>query len=211
MAKDIEKRQLSKVGVSLTSGANVRRGMAAAYLQRLTMPEALEAVGKMLMAYPNARDGLRDGYVGVIAALLTRYPRQVALRCADPIDGVTRDCKFLPTVAEAVQWLEREQQPFKNAHGWEEQSITQLAERDKFERQGREGKEADPAYRAQVVQRIKNEIRAHGFKFAEDKISHNETPMTVMAKYNLTQEQWDSSPKAPKSKDYWQGVRWPND
>jgi hypothetical protein len=128
------------------------------------MSQAVEAVGKMLRAYPNARDGLRDGYVGTIAALLCKYPRAVALRCADPLNGVCTVSKFLPTVAHCVEWLEREQRPLRDAFERERRSREQLEERREFDAQQ---KEESPEKRAQVWKRIKGELEAHGFNFGD--------------------------------------------
>ena len=146
-----------------------------AYKERLTMPEAIETVAKMLNAFPNARDGIRDGYMGVLAQLLTQYPKAIALRCADPIKGVTRTSKFLPTVAQAVEWMEREQGTLKTAASWDRRSREQLNERDQYQHSEHQGHETDPEYRKQVVDRIKGELRGHGFKFLGDcvNLSHN--------------------------------------
>jgi hypothetical protein len=165
---DTKKLSSNKASGLLTSGGAAKQSLAAAYSQRLRMAEAIEAVTKMLNAYPNARDGIRDGYMGVIAALLCKYPRQVALRCADPINGVTRQSKFLPTVADCVQWLEREQLPFERAHEREGRVAQQLADRRRYEEGDHVGPEADVEYRKQVAVRMKDELRAKGFQFKGD-------------------------------------------
>jgi hypothetical protein len=120
------------------------------------MREAIVAVGKMLNAYPNARDGVRDGYMGTIAALLCQYPRGVAEDCANPINGVCRETKFLPTVADVVVWCEKRQGTMSRIVDHERQS----------QRQFREREEADAAdkvepleYRRKVAQRLQREIK----------------------------------------------------
>ena len=130
--------------------------MQREFTARLTMQEAIEAVGKMLNAYPNARDGIRDGYMGTIAALLCQYPRSVALRCANPINGVCRETKFLPTVAEVVAWCEPNTGHMRRTVEFEHRSQKQFAEREEIEGENK----AEPLdYRRQVAQRILREIK----------------------------------------------------
>src|SRR6188768_1905198 len=107
--------------------------MQQAFTARLTMQEAIAAVGKMLNAYPNARDGIRDGYMGTIAALLCQYPRGVASDCANPINGVCRETKFLPTVAEVVAWCEKRQGTMARTVEYEHRSYRQFREREGIE------------------------------------------------------------------------------
>ena len=150
-----------------------KNSLAAAYSDKLLISEAVEAVARMLNAFPNARDGVRGGYIGVMAELLTRYPRAVALRCAHPIDGVIRECKFLPTIAEAVKWLEREQLPYRNAADREHRIAEQLADRHRFD----ENDDREPLeYRKHVAERVKNELREAGFRFPEDRTTPANTP-----------------------------------
>jgi hypothetical protein len=176
-----------------SSGVSASNSLARAYSERLTMPEALEAVGKLLGAYPNSRDGVRNSWMGTIAALLCKYPKQVALRCANPINGVAIKCKWLPTVADCVEWLEREQLPLRNAHDRERQVREQLADRRRYEQKS---KAEDTEQRQLITERIKNEMRVKGFKFAGDQRGPVETPTSVRAKYNLTEEEWNALPDA---------------
>jgi hypothetical protein len=152
-----------------------------------------------------------DNFLLQLCIILEKYADSTIEHVTDPTTGIQRECKFPPTIAEFVAFCDEVKRRATFVSQYDERSKRQLEERERFERQAREGKEADPQYRKQVVERIKNEMRAHGFKFAEDKTPHKETAATVMAKYNLTQEQWDSLPNAPTKSDYWQGVRWPND
>jgi hypothetical protein len=130
--------------------------MQRAFTARMTMQEAIEAVGKMLNAYPNARDGVRDGYMGTIAALLCQYPRGIALQCANPIQGVCRETKFLPTVADVVAWCEIRQGTMARIVDHEHRSQAQFKEREKFEADD----SAEPLeYRRKVAERILREIK----------------------------------------------------
>lgn len=72
------------------------------------MSDAVEAVGKLVDAFPNGRSQAPKSYIGALAATLCTYPRQVAAQCADPLRGVARDTRFLPTIADIVAWCERE-------------------------------------------------------------------------------------------------------
>ena len=179
---------------SPTHGVPARRTSSELQFKaRLTMPEAIEAVSQMLNAFPNARDGIRDGYIGVLAQLLTRYPKAIALRCAHPI----------------VKWLEREQATLKTAAAWDQRSRDQLAERQRLERAD---KEESAEHRQAVADRIRAELTAVGFQFKQDKSTKEQIEAwrdEFMAKYNISQEQYDAIPDQPESSDYWQGVRWP--
>jgi hypothetical protein len=125
------------------------------FTARMTMQEAIAAVGKMLNAYPNARDGVRDGYMGIIAALLCQYPRSIAMRCANPINGVCRTTKFLPTVAEVVEWCETNTVTIRTFAEFQSNSRKQFAEQDQRE----EADEAEPLeYRRKVAERIRREL-----------------------------------------------------
>jgi hypothetical protein len=46
------------------------------------------------------------------------------------------------------------------------------------------------------ILRIRDELRARGFKFRGDEQKHNETPESVMKKFNVTPEQWAVIPDA---------------
>jgi hypothetical protein len=226
------------------------------------MTEAIEAVGSMLVAYPNAKTMVADGYYGAIASILIDYPRQVALRCCSPKHGVAATTSFIPTAADVIKWLEREQETLKSAFAWEKRSSEQFAQRD---RDTADDKAEPLEYRRKVAERIKRELkeafeRGDGLKpnvfvpttapqYAEmckraeqepperaqyghsfedrtrmgilvpldwlkpSRARRPETPeeakARVMAKYNITREQWVSIPNRPERNDYWQGVRWP--
>lgn len=74
-----------------------------------------------------------DSYLGLIAKVLMEYPRQVAVRCANPIHGVPRETKFLPTVADVVAWCERETEPLRRDVAREQRVIEQIAAREEWQ------------------------------------------------------------------------------
>ena len=93
---------------------------------RMTYSEAMGAVAGIVSCYPNSGRDVGGGYLGAIANVLTGYPRQVVVACADPKRGIARTAKFLPNVAELVAWCENETRPLRDqVH--REQLIEQLA------------------------------------------------------------------------------------
>lgn len=82
--------------------------MRAALADRVTLSEAIEAVGLLVRRFPNGGANAGKDYIGGLAAVLAAYPRAVALRCHDPLTGVPRDVKFLPTPSDLIAWCERE-------------------------------------------------------------------------------------------------------
>jgi len=184
---------------------NQSGGFESEYSSRLSQLEAAEALTKVLAAaFPS--NYVRDGYVGTMAQVLVKYPRKVALRCVDPIDGIARECKFLPTVAEYTNWLERESQFLRRISDRESRIAAQLAEREYLEHEGREGDNADPEYRKRVAEKFKAALRAKGMKFdgelsKDDSVAARDHLKTA---YDVTDEQIDALPSLPSS---WQRAR----
>ena len=105
--------------------SNVQRGL----LDRMTISEGIEAAGRIIGAYPNGGRDAGQSYIGAIAETLASYPRQVATACAARVNGVTRDCKFLPTVSDIVAWCERKTEPLQRTAEREQRIAAQLASR----------------------------------------------------------------------------------
>lgn len=116
---------------------------------RLMLSEALEAVSKMVDAYPNGRASITDSYIGNMAALLCKYPRMIALRCANPISGVVTKTRFIPTVADVVEWCEPLTADMSRTVGREDAIAKQLAERAEWERQHPRLEQATPGANVQ--------------------------------------------------------------
>lgn len=184
---------LNSHSISPTNGAagNVRR----AFHDHLTMPEAIEAVGNMLAAYPNEKT--QKSYIGAIASVLMQYPRSVAVRCADPANGVARKTKFVPTVAEVVAWCDPHIESMRDIAAFEARTERQLRERRQIENQNAS---ENQAHRDAVVARIRAEMAAAGL--GKGAVGHSETPATVKAKLGLTDAQWDEIPDADPG--HWQ-------
>lgn len=94
------------VSTSLTSYEPAK--LRVLLTDRLTFPEAIETVGKLLSRFPNGTPANAKGYIGGLAEVLTFYPKSIAERCHEPLTGVPRDTEFLPTPAALIAWLERE-------------------------------------------------------------------------------------------------------
>jgi hypothetical protein len=100
-----------------------------AYTDHVDLSEAIELVGRLLGCYPNG-DKPADAYVGAIAACLRAYPRQVVERLPDPVHGLPRHCKFLPTVSDVIAWCENmTAADFHRAFDREDQEAVQFARR----------------------------------------------------------------------------------
>ncbi len=84
------------------------RSLRQALSDRMLLSDALECVRKLVRAFPNGGANAGDGYIGALAATLAEYPRMVAVKCCDPVHGVSRETRFLPTVADVVAFCERE-------------------------------------------------------------------------------------------------------
>jgi hypothetical protein len=100
---------------------------------RLLLSEAIELVGKLVRAYPNGGANADRGYIGTLASVLCEFPKQVALRCVNPIHGVSRETKFLPTVADLVGWLERETEPLRKDVDRELRVARQIEAREQWQ------------------------------------------------------------------------------
>lgn len=79
----------------------------------MLLSDALEQVNRLLGGFPNGGANAGDGYIGALAATLCDYPRQVAVKCCNPVRGVSRETRFLPTVADLVGFCERETQAMR--------------------------------------------------------------------------------------------------
>ena len=99
----------------------------------MSLSEAIDAATKIIGCYPNGGAGAGDSYIGALAATLGSYPKQVAMRCADPVRGVTLECKFLPTVADIVQWCEKHTEPLRHQHERNRRVEQQFKDRTNFE------------------------------------------------------------------------------
>ena len=106
-----------------------------------------------------------DSYLVQLGMVLERYPDKVIREVTSPVTGIQRTCKFPPSIAEFVEFIDEHIRRSTYASTYDEQSRKQLEEREKYER---EGTTEHAEYRKAVAIRIKNELRGHGFQFNGD-------------------------------------------
>ena len=127
------------------ASGNVRLALA----DRMNLSDALEVVSRMIQRYPNGGANAGDGYLGGLAAVLASYPRSVAMRADDPLKGVPRETRFLPTPADVIAWCERETEELRRIvrpveHS--EEIRRQAAVREEEERQLQDARAKRPTY-----------------------------------------------------------------
>lgn len=106
-----------------------------------------------------------DGYVVQLAMVLERYDDKVIDAVTSPVTGIQRTCKFPPSIAEFVEFIDEHIRRATFAAQYDARSRKQLDEREEFER---EAKAETPEHRQRVAERIKGELRAKGFAFSGD-------------------------------------------
>jgi hypothetical protein len=138
-----------------------------------------------------------DGYVVQAAMLLERYADRVITEATDPISGIQSHVKFPPSLAELREYCDEVNRRSNYGKNWSEQSRRQLTERLQIEQQYK-----SPEARAAIMEKMKKELEAYGFKFNTTK-SHGETAATVKAKLKISDQDWDKLPDLP---DQWKKV-----
>jgi hypothetical protein len=106
-----------------------------------------------------------DSYAVQLGMVLERYPDKVIDAVTSPVTGIQRTCKFPPSIAEFVEFIDEHIRRSTSASTYDERSRKQLEDREKYER---EGTTEHAEYRKAVADRIKNELRGHGFQFKGD-------------------------------------------
>ena len=118
---------------------------------------------KIYASYPKDLFPDPEMFLRRLLEVLQRFPAEIVEKTCDPVTGIVRPYPHRsPSIGEVVTFMEELQRPALYASQYDQQSRKQLAERDRLER---EGKETDPAYRAQVVNRVVGELQERGFKF----------------------------------------------
>jgi hypothetical protein len=106
-----------------------------------------------------------DGFAVQLAMVLERYDDAIIREVTSPITGIQRTCKFPPSIAEMVEFIEEHIRRTSYAKQYDARSREQLREREERERAAsRESSE----HRRAVAERIKGELRGHGFRFPSD-------------------------------------------
>jgi hypothetical protein len=163
---------------------------------RMSTEEAVRLVKRMMGCYPSLSLYDPQVYVAELVTVLTGYPLDIG---AEAIQEAQKESpKFIPTVPEvgiACEALGKSQRDaWTYAQQWEEQSRRQLRERDAAEAA------AEPiAHRRQVADRIRNDLRAVGFRTgAKREYDPRFTVAAVKEKFSITEEQWAALPDAPR-------------
>lgn len=84
---------------------------------------------RLLGCYPNGKPGDPQVYVAAITAVLAQYPNEIVRQITDPVQGVPSHCKFLPTVAELTEALNKAMAPNWSEYREAVRIGEQLAER----------------------------------------------------------------------------------
>lgn len=104
-------------------------------------------------------------YVTAIAHLLSRYPSDIGAQLTDPQHGIAGQCKWLPAVSEVREEADKIMEERGKAHRRQKDWNEQWRLRDEQERLE---KAESSEHRKAVADRIKNELRSHGFQFKGD-------------------------------------------
>ena len=172
------------------------------------LSEAMDLVVKMVGAFPNGGTGAGKGYLGALASILVTYPRSVASQCADPIKGVSRECKFLPTIADIVSWCEKETEEMRRP--------VERADRDEMLAAQRRARAAEDAEMQDKRGRrpTMDELRAKhgpnwGIKDSGAKIQPTKEESRQALIAQIGQEAFDALPDGKdRADDYWKKVKY---
>ena len=76
-----------------------------------------------------------DSYGVQLAMVLERYDDKVIDAVTSPVTGIQRTCKFPPSIAEVVEFIEEHIRRAAYAANYDARSRAQIEEREQFERQ----------------------------------------------------------------------------
>jgi hypothetical protein len=162
----------------------------------MSTEEAVRLVKRMMGCYPSLSLHDPQVYVAELVTVLTGYPLDIG---AEAIEKAKKESpKFIPTVPElriACETLVKSKRDaWTYARQWEEQSRRQLREREAAEAA------TEPIeHRWRVADRIRNELRAAGFRIgAKREYDPRFTVAAVKEKLGSTEEQWAALPDAPR-------------
>jgi len=91
-----------------------------------------------------------DGYLVQLAMVLERYDDKVINTVTSPITGIQRTCKWPPSIAEMVEFIEEHIRRAGFAANYDARSRAQLEERERLEHEHAEPLE----HRRAVVERV---------------------------------------------------------
>ena len=158
--------------------------------------QAAMLVKRMMGCYPSLSLHDPEVYIAELVTALTRYPLEIGEKAIEK--AKLESPKFVPTVPElriACDALVKSQRDtWTYGQQWEEQSRKQLREREAAEAP------TEPIeHRWQVVDRIRNELRAAGFRIgAKREYDPRFTVAAVKENLGITEERWAALPDAPR-------------
>jgi hypothetical protein len=153
----------------------------------MTLEEARAMLRRLLDGYPNLNLAEPERYIADLCSLLVLYPNWAGEQA---VSHIKRTTEWPPAYGALRKELEDRVRTHRYAAEWEAQTRRQLADKRTEQR--------TPEYSARVVDRIKNELRAKGFRFKDDKqIDNALTVSAVKQKFGITDEQWEALPSAP--------------
>jgi hypothetical protein len=104
-----------------------------------------------------------DSYLIQLGTVLERYDDVVIRAVTSPTTGIQRTCKFPPSIAEFVEFVDEHIRRSTFATNYDQRSREQLREREEIE-----AKAESFEHRQKVAERIKTELREKGFQFKGD-------------------------------------------
>lgn len=107
--------------------SNVQRALD----DRVTFSEAAQIAASIVDQFPSTKNSA-DGFLGGIAQVISQYPRQVVLKCADPVRGYARDHEFL-AISNLIGWCEKLTEPMRVDVSREKRIEEQLKAREEWE------------------------------------------------------------------------------
>jgi hypothetical protein len=94
---------------------------------------AAARVEQLISCYPSHTPNDPQKYLTAVVAVLAEYPPEVVNVVCDPRTGIATRCKFLPTIAELTEALEREMEPHRKAWRDRYEQRTALPRQERIE------------------------------------------------------------------------------
>jgi len=95
---------------------------------------AADAVTLIMELFPPREIGNPETFLEFAVMSLVGFPSDVVAKLAHPQFGIARDCKWLPSISELVQWCEREMEARKAAKANATKRLAVLRHREQLSR-----------------------------------------------------------------------------
>ena len=149
---------------------------------------ATERVGLLLGQYAKARPHEPAIYIAALAAILSEYPREVIEYVTDPRTGLANSQKWIPEPAEVREACEAQMAPIRRQL---QREALQLKNKQSL---------PPPIDRSsrKSYKEIQNDLAVQGIYIGSGRrLMSIETAASVMAKYGITENEWNSIPNLP--------------